>query len=88
MKVGGGEGRLGRRRQLSHISDLIGTDKVLLEDSVPQRCLLWKVRARFIMTEKQPRDRKWGQRRERGGTVCTPPGATLDASYGDGCGHI
>lgn len=35
VKVGGGEGRLGRRRQLSHISGLIGTDKVLLEDSVP-----------------------------------------------------
>lgn len=35
VKVGGGEGRLGRRRQLSHISGLIGTDKVLLEDSAP-----------------------------------------------------
>lgn len=36
MKVGGGVGgRLGRRRQLSHVSGLIGTDKVLLEDSVP-----------------------------------------------------
>lgn len=36
---GGGEGvdfkQGGRHRQLSHISGLIGTDKVLLEDSVP-----------------------------------------------------
>lgn len=37
---GGGEGVVvgwggGRHRQLSHISSLIGTDKVLLEDSVP-----------------------------------------------------
>lgn len=33
----GRQGRLGweRHRQLSHISGLIGTDKVLLEDSVP-----------------------------------------------------
>ena len=31
---GGGEAE-GRHRQLSHISGLIGTDKVLLEDSVP-----------------------------------------------------
>lgn len=32
---GGGSEQGGRHRQLSHISGLIGTDKVLLEDSVP-----------------------------------------------------
>lgn len=35
MGVEGSTLSTGRHRQLSHISGLIGTDKVLLEDSVP-----------------------------------------------------
>lgn len=34
-QAGGSSQSAGRRRQLSHISGLIGPDKVLLEDSVP-----------------------------------------------------